>query len=65
MHVGIIGGGVAGLVATYELCKTGIKVTLFEREATLGGLASSFAIDGSHEIERYYHFICKPDRPYF
>lgn len=65
MHVGIIGGGVAGLVAAYELSKAGVKVTLFEREAKLGGLASSFAIDESHEIERYYHFICKPDHVYF
>jgi len=65
MHVGIIGGGIAGLVAAYELSQAGVKVTLFEREAKLGGLASSFDIDDGHEIERYYHFVCKPDRTYF
>lgn len=65
MHVGIIGGGIAGLVAAYELSKAAVKVTLFEREEKLGGLASSFAIDGSHDIERYYHFVCKPDHTYF
>jgi protoporphyrinogen oxidase len=52
VHVGIIGGGVAGLVAAYELCKSGIKVTLFESEATLGGLTGSFSLDDGHEIER-------------
>lgn len=64
MRVGIIGGGVAGLVAGYELSKAGVHVAIFEREQSLGGLASSFTIDPEAEIERYYHFICKPDRAY-
>ena len=65
MHVIVIGGGVAGLTAAYELARAGAKVTLFERADRLGGLASSFAVEGGVELERYYHFICRPDRPYF
>lgn len=63
-RVGIIGGGIAGLVAGYELSKAGVHVVILEREQRLGGLASSFAIGPESEIERYYHFICKPDRAY-
>jgi len=63
-QVGIIGGGIAGLVAGYELSKRGVRVTIFERDQKLGGLASSFTIGPDVEVERYYHFICKPDRAY-
>jgi len=51
---------VAGLTAAYELSKAGQDVTLFEKEKELGGLASSFLLNG-HYIERYYHFICLND----
>lgn len=64
MHVGIIGGGIAGLVAAHKLAKAGLKVTLLERANKLGGLAGSFTIQEGQEIERYYHFICKPDHSY-
>lgn len=65
MHVVVIGGGVAGLTAAYELLKAGTRVTLFEGAGWLGGLASSFGVEDGVELERYYHFICRPDRPYF
>jgi protoporphyrinogen oxidase len=64
-RVGIIGGGIAGLVAAYELAKAGLAVTVMESSGKLGGLAASFVIEDGHEIEKYYHFICKPDRTYF
>jgi len=64
IHVGIIGGGIAGLVAGYDLAKAGVHVTLLERNQRLGGLAGSFVIQPGLEVEKYYHFICKPDRPY-
>jgi len=60
LKVAIIGGGVAGLTAAYELSKAGQDVVLFEKEKELGGLASSFPLSG-HYIERYYHFICLND----
>jgi protoporphyrinogen oxidase len=65
IHVGIIGGGIAGLVAGYDLAKAGAHVTILERSQNMGGLAGSFVIRPGLEIEKYYHFICKPDQPYF
>jgi protoporphyrinogen oxidase len=60
LKVAVIGGGVAGLTAAYELSKSGQDVVLFEKEKELGGLASSFPLS-DHYIERYYHFICLND----
>lgn len=65
MHVLVIGGGVAGLTAAHELVRAGARVTLFEAATRLGGLASSFTVQEGLGLERYYHFICRPDRPYF
>lgn len=60
----VIGGGIAGLMATYVLGKEGLPVILLEAGKNLGGLASSFEFDGN-KIERFYHFICKTDEDYF
>ena len=56
----VIGAGPAGLKAAHELAKAGARVTLLEGGPVLGGLASSFDVQGTR-IERYYHFICKGD----
>ena len=40
--------------------RAGAAVTLLESAPVLGGLASSFDVQGMR-IERYYHFICKGD----
>jgi protoporphyrinogen oxidase len=56
----VIGGGPAGLKAAHTLVKAGVEVTLLEHSAVLGGLASSFDVQGVR-LERYYHFICKGD----
>jgi protoporphyrinogen oxidase len=56
----VIGGGPAGLKAAHELVKQGVETTLLETSSVLGGLASSFEVQGV-TIERYYHFICKGD----
>lgn len=47
MRVAIIGGGVAGLAAAYELEKKGIQYTLFEAAPRLGGVISSEIVDGA------------------
>jgi len=60
----IIGGGVAGLTAAYDLGRKGFSIILFERNSYLGGLASTINFDGQ-DIERYYHFICSSDFDYF
>src|SRR5687768_12089929 len=56
----VIGGGPAGLKAAHVLQKSGVHVTLLEGDQVLGGLASSFDVQGVR-IERYYHFICRGD----
>jgi protoporphyrinogen oxidase len=56
----VIGGGPAGLKAAHVLAKGGLAVTLLEQSNILGGLASSFEVQGAR-IERYYHFICRGD----
>lgn len=56
----IIGGGLAGLSAAYDLGRWGYDVLVLESGNELGGLASSLTIEG-RPIERFYHFICKSD----
>ncbi len=60
MNIAIIGSGVSGLSAAYFLSKKGHRVTVFERDKQVGGLAASFDF-GGHSIEKYYHFICAGD----
>ena len=60
MKIGIIGGGIAGLSAAYELGKKGHKVAVFEREAELGGQAATFDVAGE-PLERFYHHIFSSD----
>jgi len=56
----VVGGGPAGLKAAHVLAKGGLRVTVLESSSLLGGLASSFDVQGAR-IEKYYHFICKGD----
>jgi protoporphyrinogen oxidase len=53
-----------GSPAAYELLKAGWAVDLYERDDRIGGMSASTEIDGL-KIERYYHFICKPDATTF
>ncbi len=57
----IIGGGVSGLTAAWELTRRGHEVMLLERRDVLGGLARSTRLNGKF-MEVYYHFICGGDR---
>jgi protoporphyrinogen oxidase len=59
-RVVVIGGGLSGLAATYDLSRAGHHVTILEAAADFGGLASSFRLEG-HPVERFYHFICRAD----
>ncbi|MFW6125573.1 MAG: NAD(P)/FAD-dependent oxidoreductase [Chloroflexota bacterium] len=60
MRVGIVGGGLAGLTAAYELARRGHEVALFEREEPLGGQASTFELEGQR-LEKFYHHIFASD----
>ena len=53
-HVAVIGGGFCGLAAAYELGRCGIRATVLEADAEVGGLASCFSSAGQR-IERFYH----------
>ena len=56
MNIGIVGAGVAGLTAAYELTKKGHKVTVFEARPQAGGLASGFKDDHwEWPLDRFYH----------
>ena len=61
MRVGIIGGGVGGLGAGYELAKLGHHVVVYERAPFLGGLASTFEVGGGR-LERFYHHLFLSDQ---
>lgn len=61
MKIGIIGCGITGLSAAYELSKAGYEVEAFEAGSTLGGIAGAVGIDGFN-IEKYYHHFFKSDK---
>ena len=60
MRVGIIGGGVAGLAAAYQLTKDGHFAEVFEQAPFLGGQASTFDVFGGR-LERGYHHLFVSD----
>lgn len=64
MRIGIIGGGLTGLTAAFLLSKKH-KVTVFEKENYLGGMASSYIIDWDgkkYPISKTYHHILDGDK---
>jgi len=56
----IIGGGITGMAIAYNFLKKNLKVTIIEKNKTLGGLADSIKINNTY-IEKYYHHIFKGD----
>jgi protoporphyrinogen oxidase len=63
-RVVVIGAGAMGLAAGYYALKRGHQVTVLEAAPEPGGMAAHFDLGGL-SIERYFHFICKSDRPIF
>ncbi|NJO06134.1 MAG: NAD(P)/FAD-dependent oxidoreductase [Chloroflexaceae bacterium] len=62
MKIGIVGAGVAGLTAAYELSQAGHAVVLFEAAEQAGGLASGFRdTHWDWHLERYYHHLFETD----
>ena len=60
-HVVVIGGGFCGLAAAYELGCQGVRATLLEKDAELGGLAGCFDA-GGERLEKFYHHWYTSDR---
>jgi protoporphyrinogen oxidase len=62
-RIAIIGAGIGGMTAAYDLAKNGNEVTLFEASDHLGGLASGFKKPNwKWSLEIYYHHWFQTDR---
>ena len=56
MKIAVIGAGLTGLTAAYELTKSGHQVTVFEKDQEPGGLAGGFKKNGwDWSLEKAYH----------
>ena len=63
MKVAIVGGGIGGLTAAYDLALSGAQVTLYEATDTLGGLSAGFKLPRwDWSVEKYYHHWFASDR---
>jgi len=56
MNIGIIGAGITGLTAAYDLTKRGHAVTVYEARPYAGGLAAGFRDERwEWPLDRFYH----------
>ena len=63
MNIAIIGAGVTGLAAAYDLTKLGHAVTIYEAEPGVGGLAGGFrAPHWGWSLEKFYHHWFASDK---
>jgi protoporphyrinogen oxidase len=63
VKIAIVGAGVAGLTAGYDLLAAGHRVTLYEAGEYTGGLAAGFRDEGwEWPLERYYHHLFTSDK---
>jgi protoporphyrinogen oxidase len=62
MRVGIVGAGITGLTAAYELGKAGYTVDVFEQAPQAGGLAGTFQDERwEWPLEKFYHHLFASD----
>ena len=59
--VAVLGAGISGLVAAYELGKKGFQVEVFEKEDNAAGFAGTFEVAGKR-LEKFYHHFFKSDK---
>ncbi len=60
MKVVVIGGGVGGLAAAWELVLAGHDVSLYEAGPVLGGQVRTFDVGGGR-LESFYHHLFRSD----
>src|SRR5689334_4695432 len=66
LKIGIIGAGVAGRAAAWDLARAGHEVKLFEAEKSVGGLAAGFRDEGwEWALEKFYHHWFESDKDIF
>lgn len=62
-RIAIVGAGLGGLSAAYDLLKAGRQVTIFESSNGVGGLAAGFKLPHwDWSLEQYYHHWFASDR---
>ncbi|RMG99439.1 MAG: NAD(P)/FAD-dependent oxidoreductase [Chloroflexi bacterium] len=63
MKVGIVGAGIAGLAAAYDLLQAGHEVVVFEAADYTGGLAAGFCDERwEWPLEKFYHHLFASDK---
>jgi len=61
-RIAIIGGGMAGLSAAWDLTQAGHTVDVYEAEDRVGGLAAGFRDEGwDWTLEKFYHHYFESD----
>lgn len=62
MKIAVIGAGVGGMAAAYDLVNAGHEVTIYEAASHLGGLAAGFKEPGwEWSVEHFYHHWFQTD----
>lgn len=63
MNIAVLGAGIGGLAAAYDLVKAGNQVVIYEAEDYVGGLAAGFKEPHwDWSLERYYHHWFATDK---
>ncbi len=61
--IAILGAGIGGMAAAYDLTRSGYQVVIYEASDGVGGLASGFKAEHwEWSVEKYYHHWFQSDR---